>query len=128
VVDADQAGHLHVGANLLEALARRRGRWILVIVDKAPGQTPQAVTGLDRAPAEKHATLHLDDHSRGDLGVAPEHETIVGAGLERPAFDVAWNQLGSAVDAVMRHAQRPYACCLAAGVRLGTAFMSATRT
>jgi len=40
VIDADQTGQLDRRADLLETLAHRRSRWILIVVDESPGQAP----------------------------------------------------------------------------------------
>jgi hypothetical protein len=87
VIHADQRGQLDGRADLLHALAHRRVGRMLVIVDEATRQAPQPVTGLDRATAEDHTSVHLDDDGRRHLGVTPEDEVVVGACLVLAAFD-----------------------------------------
>jgi len=103
VVHAEQLGDLDRGADLFAALAQRGGGRIFVLVDKAAGETPEPVARLDRAPAQHDPAVRFDHYRRRDLGVAPEHEAVGGAGLELAAFDQRGDERGAAVDAEVTH-------------------------
>jgi len=103
VIDADEACHLDTGANLFEAFTSRRVPGILVVVDKAARQAPQAAARLDRPASQENSAVDLDHHRRCDLRVVPQHEVVVGARLDLAAFDHARHELGSAIDAVAAH-------------------------
>jgi hypothetical protein len=134
VIDADEACHLDLGADLFEALASGRIPWIFVVVDEPAWKAPLAAARLDRAATQQDAAVDLDHDRRCDLGVVPEHEIVVWTALDLTAFDHSRKKLGATVDAVVGHppnssdasetADRArYACCFVAA-----AFMSATRT
>lgn len=103
VIHAEQARYLDLGSDLLAALTPGRVRRVLVVVHKASGQAPEPLAWLDRAAAEQHTVSHLDDDRRDHLGVVPEDEVIVGAGLEDAALDDTRRELRAAVDAVVAH-------------------------
>jgi len=106
VVNAQQLQQLHVRADLLQALADRCPRRVLVVVDEAAGQAPLAVARLDRSPAEDDATLRLDHDGGGDLWVSPEHEVVVGTRLDLAALDDPQDERPPAPEAEMRHRTR----------------------
>jgi hypothetical protein len=103
VVDAEQLGELDLRVDLLPALSNRGGGGGLVIVDEPARKAPLAITGLDGAPAEDDSAVFLDDHRRGDLRVAPQHEPIVRAYLELTSLDGLHDQRHAAVDAEVTH-------------------------
>jgi hypothetical protein len=106
VVDAEQLGELDLRVYLLAALANRGARWGFVIVDETAWKAPLPITRLDGAPAENDSVVFLDDHRRGDLRVAPQHEPIVRANLELASFDGLRPQRRAAVDAEVTHRGR----------------------
>jgi len=101
VIDADEPRHLDAGANFFEAFTSRRVPGILIVVDEAARQAPQAAARLDRPASQENSALDLDHHRRRDLGIVPKHEVVVGACLDLAAFDHARHELGAAVDAVV---------------------------
>jgi len=119
VIDADQRRELDRGADLLHALAHRRVGGMLVSVDEATWQAPQPVTGLDRATAQDHAPVDLDNDGSSHLGVVPQDEVVVRARLQLTAFDDSSLEQRSAANTVVGHAPRGYACrcCLAGAAR-----------
>jgi hypothetical protein len=52
VIDADEARHLDLGADLFEALASGRIPWILVVVDEPAWKAPLAAARLDCAATQ----------------------------------------------------------------------------
>jgi hypothetical protein len=103
VVHAEQLGDLDPGADLFAALADRRVARVLVVVDEPARQAPQAASRLDGTPAEQNTTTNLDDDRGHHLGVVPQHEVVVGTGLEGAALDDAGHELRSTFDAVVGH-------------------------
>jgi hypothetical protein len=103
VINAQQACDLDARPDLLTALAPRCIRRILVVVDEAAGQAPQALARFDRAAAQQDPLADLDDHRGDHLGVVPQDEVVVRAGLERAALDDAGHERGSAIDAEVTH-------------------------
>jgi hypothetical protein len=107
VVDADQTGDVHGGADLLTAFAHSRVERALVVIDEPARQAPQPAAGLDPAPPEQDSSRSLHDDSGHHLRVVPEDEVVVGARLVHPALDLARHELRSAVDAEVGHAHQP---------------------
>src|SRR5439155_18918782 len=103
VVDADQAGQLNRGVDLLGALAGRRLPRVFVVVDEPARKAPQPAAWLDRATSEHHAAVDLDHDGGRDLRVVPQHEIVVGTCLDLATFNDAHHELGPAVHAVMAH-------------------------
>jgi hypothetical protein len=108
VVHADQPSQLDRCLDLLQALARRGGRRVLVVIHESTRQTPQAVARLDRAAAQHNAAFGLDHHRRRHLGVVPKDETVARARFDFTTFDDACHQGGAAVDAEMTQQSRGY--------------------
>jgi hypothetical protein len=103
VVHADEACHFDMSANFFEAFASRRIPRTLVVVDESAGQAPQAAARFDRTTPQQNSAIDLDHHRRRDFGVVPQHEVVVGTGLDFAAFDHSRHKLGAAVDAVVAH-------------------------
>jgi hypothetical protein len=103
VIDADQPGELDRDAYLLAALSDRRRRWILVIVDEAAGQAPEAVAWLDRPATQDDSALGFHDHRGRNLRVVPQDEAVAWAGLHLATFDDSRHERGAAVDAKVPH-------------------------
>jgi len=103
VIRAEQLEELHGRADLLATFPHRRRRRVFVVVHESARQAPQAVARLDRAPAKDDSAFGFDHHRRRHLGVAPEHEVVVGTGLDLATFDDLDDQLRAAVDAEVTH-------------------------
>jgi len=102
VKDTEEARQLDLGADLLAALTHRRGRRVLVMVDETAGQAPQPVARLDRSTSDDDSLFTLDDRGSDHFRVAPQHEVVVGTGLELAAIDDPYGKRRPAIDAEMR--------------------------
>ncbi len=101
MIHADEACLLDVNGNFFEAFTGGRIPGILVVVDESAGQAPQASARFDSSAAQQNSAFDLDHHRRGDFGVVPQDEVVIGTGLDFAAFDSARHELGAAVDAVV---------------------------
>jgi hypothetical protein len=108
VIDAEETRQLDGNADLLEAFAGGGFPGIFIVMDETPREAPEAIAGLDGSAAEDHAAGRLNHHRGRHLRVAPQHELVVEAGLDQPAFDGARLERGAAVDAEMPHPSRLY--------------------
>jgi hypothetical protein len=99
VVHAQQPGELDRNPYLLQAFTHRRTGGILVVIDEATRQAPEAITRLDRAASEHDAAVGLDHDGGRDLWVVPQHETVVRTRFNLAAFDDRGHQRRAAVDA-----------------------------
>ena len=93
VIHADEACDLDLDPYLLEAFAGGRVERALVVVHEAAGQAPLTQRRLDRPPPEHDAPVSLDHHRSHHLGIAPQHEVVVGTSLDQAALDLARDQL-----------------------------------
>jgi hypothetical protein len=64
VVHADQPSQFDRCLDLLQALARRGGSRVLVVIHESTRQAPQAVARLDRAAAQDNPAVGFDHYSR----------------------------------------------------------------
>jgi hypothetical protein len=92
--------------DLFAALANHGFGRAFVVVDEAARQTPQAVPGLDRTPAEDDATAGFDHDRGGDLGVAPQHEVVVRTRFELATFEDPDHEGRPATNAEVAHGLR----------------------
>jgi len=99
VIHPEQLRQLDMRTDLLKALANGGIFWIFVVVDKTAWQAPEAVARLDGTTAEDDATGVVHDDRGRHLGVSPQHEVVVGTGLELAGFDHPRDQGGTALDA-----------------------------
>jgi hypothetical protein len=99
VINAKQSSQLDRSADLLHAFTDRGHARILVGVDEAARQTPQAITGLNRSAADHHSAVRLDHDCCRDFGVMPEDEAVIRASLDLAAFDDSGHEGCAAVDA-----------------------------
>ena len=106
VVRAKQRSQLDPRADLLLALANRGCRGILIVIDEAAGQAPQAMTRFDGTTPEHDSACRLDDHGGGHLRVAPQDKRVVRASLMLASFDELRDERRSAVDAEVGHSRR----------------------
>src|SRR5438128_1695666 len=72
VLQGEQLERFDLDLHFFPALADERGFRMLIPVDVAARQSPQATTRLDVAPAEQHPPSIFDQGNDDDLGVAEE--------------------------------------------------------
>jgi hypothetical protein len=102
-VDVDDRAHVHHQPGLLERLAGRRRPRVLVGVDEAGRQGPEALAGRDRALHQQQpAVLVVHHHADPHLGVPEVRPAAAGAGRVR-ARGVQRGAAGRAVRRSRRH-------------------------